>query len=87
VLDEDTFRNLERVAAAEHRPIDDVVRDAVRSYLAQRTVTDDEWRARFEALVERIQSRIPPDVTPEQIEADVAAAVAEVRQARRARRD
>ena len=41
---------------------------------------------RFAALVERIQRRMPPNVTPEEIESDITAARAEVRDAHRRRR-
>jgi hypothetical protein len=43
-----------------------------------------DWGERFDALVARIQQRIPSGVTPEEIEADITAAREEVRQIHRA---
>jgi prevent-host-death family protein len=47
---------------------------------------DPEWQRQFDEVVARIQSHIPPDLSPEEIEAEVRAAREEVRQERRARR-
>ena len=47
---------------------------------------DPEWQRQFDEVVARIQSHIPPDLTLEEIEAEVRAAREEVRQERRARR-
>lgn len=41
---------------------------------------------RFATVVDRIQRRMPPNVTPEEIEADITAARAEVRNAHGSRR-
>jgi len=43
-------------------------------------------RQRFAAIVDRIQRRMPPNVTPEEIESDITAARQEVRDAHRRRR-
>ena len=40
------------------------------------------WGRRFDALVKRIQRRVPADVSPGEIEADITEARREVRQAR-----
>lgn len=45
-----------------------------------------EWQQRFDEVVARIQSHIPLDLSPDEIEAEVRAAREEVRQERRARR-
>jgi hypothetical protein len=81
-LDEEQFRELERLALREAEPVQVLVRRAVDRYLAARS---DDWGARFDALVARVQERIPDDLTPDDIEADITAARAEVR-AERARR-
>src|SRR5690349_4813186 len=85
-LDDEQARALERVAAEEQRSVDELIRQAVGGYLAQRHHDRSDWGRRFDALVARIQSRIPPDTTPEEIEADITAARAEVRAERAAHR-
>jgi len=46
------------------------VQFAVGDYLARRHRRTD-WAKRFEEAVERIREGIPPDITPDEIEADV----------------
>jgi hypothetical protein len=48
--------------------------------------SDRSWGERFEQLHERVQRRIPPSISPEEIEAEITAAREEVRQAHRASR-
>jgi hypothetical protein len=45
-----------------------------------------DWGRRVDDLVERIQRRVPAGVTPEEIEADITAARAEVREGRQSQR-
>jgi len=85
VLDDDDIRELERLALQEGRRVEDLVREAVHNFVAERIARDPEWRARFDTLIARIQSRLPAGISPEEIEADARAALAEVREARRAR--
>jgi hypothetical protein len=81
-LEDAQIHELERLAARQAAPVDELVRRAVDRYLAAQS---DDWGARFDALVARVQSRLPDDVIPDEIEADITAARAEVR-AMRARR-
>jgi prevent-host-death family protein len=46
---------------------------------------DPEWQRRWDDVIARIQSHIPPEMTLEEIEAEVRAAHEEVRAERRAR--
>ena len=95
-LQEDQSRLLRHLAIEEGRSFTDVVREALEEYLARRGLTvrpsvavtppempDDEWRARFDAVLARIRSRVPPDMTPDEIEAEITAASEEVRQLRK----
>jgi predicted transcriptional regulator len=85
-LDEDQLRALKHLAAEERQSVADLVRRAVDDYLARRLADDTEWRQRFDQLMDRVRSRVPGDVTAEEIEADITAVREEVRQAHRARR-
>ena len=78
-LDDDQIRALKHLAAEERQTVAVLVRRAVDEYLASRFRDSADWGERFDALVARIQSRIPAGVTPEQIEADITAAHEEVR--------
>lgn len=47
---------------------------------------DPEWQRRYDDVIERLQSHIPPELTSEEIEAEVREAREEVRREHRARR-
>lgn len=85
-LDDEQLCLLKHVAAEEGKSMADVVRLAVDLYLARRLVDDEQWRERFARLITRVQQRIPPEISPEEIEADITVARGEVRQAHRATR-
>ena len=84
-LPEDQIRELEQLAASERRSLDEVVQFAVGDYLARRRGRTD-WAKRFEEAVERIREGIPPDISPDEIEADVTAAWEEHRAERATQR-
>ena len=84
-LPEEQVRELEQLAAREHRSLDEVVQFAVSDYLARRRSWAD-WGRHWNAVVADIRSGMPPDVTPEEIEADITAAFEEVRAERAAAR-
>jgi hypothetical protein len=83
-LDENQLQALKRLAVTEDQSVAAVVRDAVDTYLKDRASDDVAWSKELKQLLERVQSRIPPDITPDEIEADITSAREEVRQARRA---
>ncbi|MCC7104934.1 MAG: ribbon-helix-helix protein, CopG family, partial [Chloroflexi bacterium] len=85
-LDELRLRALEQFAAAERRSVEDLVRQAIDNYLAQRERDRPELRARLESVVAAFREGVPPDATPEEIEAEITAARAEYRAERTARR-
>jgi lipase chaperone LimK len=76
-LDEEQVRKLEQLAARQRRSVDELVRQAVDGYLAQQQRDWSEWNEQFNDFVARVRSRIPPDISPEEIEADITAARAE----------
>jgi hypothetical protein len=85
-LDGEQLRALRHLAAEEHASVADLVRKAVDAYLAPRFSSSTEWGRRFDELVDRIQRRMPPRLTSEEIEADITAARKEVREAHKAQR-
>ena len=78
-LTDEQVKELKRLAADNRRSLEEMVQIAVGDYIARRPVDWVEWGRRFDDLVERVQAHMPPDVTSEEIEADITAAVAEVR--------
>jgi hypothetical protein len=85
-LDEEQLRVLEQLAAENRQSVAEIVREAVDEYLAKRVGDGRVWRDRLDALLDRVQSRIPGDTAPDEIEADITAARDEVRRAHRAAR-
>jgi excisionase family DNA binding protein len=47
---------------------------------------EDAWQQRLDQTIERVRSRVPPEISPEEIEADITAADEEDRRERSARR-
>jgi hypothetical protein len=82
-LEEEQLRALKHLAAEEHESVALLVRRAVDEFLARRFQNADDWGRRFDELVTRIQSRVPPGLTATQIEDDITTARAEVRQLHR----
>lgn len=85
-LDERQLRALKHIAIEDRQSVAELIRCAVDAYLAKRLAEDTAWRDRLLQLLSDVQSRMPADVTPEEIEADISAARDEVRQERRAAR-
>jgi hypothetical protein len=86
-LDAEQQRALRDLASRDGREPEDVVREALDDYLARRRsqargpassprwqIAEREWRARFEALLERIRADTPPELDPEEIELEITAA-------------
>ena len=89
-LDDRQHRLLRVLADARGEPVAALVREAVDAWLQSQGVKElgeEDWRRRFEALLERrrkIWSEL--DISEEELERDVSAAVREVREARAAAR-
>lgn len=85
-LDEDQLKALKHLAVEEQQSVALLVRRAVDEFLTRQFAERTDWGDRFDALVQRIRSRVPARLTPEQIEADITAARQEVRQSHRSAR-
>lgn len=89
-VDEDQLAALRAIGRQTGRPVAALVREAVAQWLAAqgaRVLEDDEWGRRLAALLDR-RGRLAGarGRAVEDIEADVARAVAEVRRSQAARR-
>jgi hypothetical protein len=100
-LSDDQLARLRERAAASRRTLDEVLAEAVDAYLAQhsdavpadvengaraRKPFSPESQAEIDAALRRLRARVPADVTPDEIDAEIDAAWQEVRDERRARR-
>lgn len=89
-LDDADLQALRAVGSSQGRAVADLVREAVAEWLEKhgvRRIDEGEWQRRFGELLsrrERVEAEAGWD--PGRVEADVAAAIAEVREARAARR-
>jgi predicted DNA-binding protein len=89
-LGDDQLRSLRALSERRGTPVAQLVREAVDAWLESqgaRVLGEDEWSARFDALLARrrdVQRRIKPE--PDGVERDVLTTVREVRKARTARR-
>jgi plasmid stability protein len=76
-LDEDTVRSLKLLAAARGTTMSDLIRDAVRDMMAGEKQRD--WSGEIRALLDSIGRRNLPELSEEEIVAEVRAARAERR--------
>ncbi len=73
VFEDGVFKPMEKVKVKEHEKV------------TIKVISDAEWKKRFDRIIKKIHkqtSKFPP----EEIEADIAEAIKEVREAKRARR-
>ncbi len=85
-LEEDQLRALQHLAVEERQSVADLVSEAVNDYLARSLADETLWRERLEMLRERVGSRVPGDMSSQELEADISVARDEVRQLHRAAR-
>jgi len=89
-LDPDKLRALKMAAANEDASVSDLVRTAIDKFLESRTTRDGCLAQRATTLLDdvlrRVDERRPADIPQDEIERDVADAVAEARAERAARR-
>ena len=71
-LPQEQVRELERLAADEHRSVDEFVQLALGDYLARRNARA-EWAKRLDEVVAQFRAGVPTDMTPEEIEAEITA--------------
>lgn len=72
-LPEEQAREIEQLAAQEHRSFEELVQLALGDYLARRKRERSDWDRRLDEAVASIREGVPPDMTPEEIEAEIPA--------------
>src|SRR5260370_13767415 len=85
-FEDEQIRALKDLAAEERASVAELVRRAVDGYLAQRTRAARDWGERFDEVLARFRQDVPPDLTSEEIEAEITAARHEYRAERAAAR-
>lgn len=85
-LNDDQLVFLRNMAIQEHSTVAELVRQAVDSWLADKLPQHARWGEQLDAAVAQLRSRLPADVPEDEIEADVTAALDEVKAARARRR-
>lgn len=81
----DSYEELRRLAAARGSSVENLVELAISDLLRRQASSAEDWLHRWKALQAEIQRKMPSGVNGEEIEADIDAAIAEVRAERRAR--
>lgn len=71
---------LKHLAAEQGRSLSDLVRQAVSAFWVPRARRDKKWSRHFRDLIDRVQAKMPPDLTPEEVDADIAEVHAKVRE-------
>lgn len=97
-LDEEHLQQLRRRSIETGRPLIDLVRDAYHECLRGRGIDpaslvieparwppDEEWQARFDAVLGRLRAGTSLEVGDEELEAEITLAREEVRRERAAR--
>lgn len=82
-LPDEQAQELERLAARDHRDLDELVQFALSDYLGRRKSQPD-WAKRLGEAIATIRERVPAEAKPEEIESDVTAAWEEYRAERAA---
>ena len=89
-LPDEQVRALKRLGAQRRTPVSELIREAVAAWLRARrvrVVAEDESRRRFRSLLQRRRKVAATlKLGEDEVQADVARAIAEVRRTRTARR-
>jgi hypothetical protein len=70
-LDEDQQRLLKHLAVDQKRPVAELVREAINGFWVPRVRRNKTWAKRFSYLIDSVHSRIPKDISAQEIEADI----------------
>ena len=78
-LDAEQVRALKHLSAEDRSSVAELVRRAVDSYIATRLSDEAGWRERLDEFLARMRARLPADLAPGEVEADISAAREEAR--------
>jgi hypothetical protein len=84
-LSPQTYEKLRSYAARSGKTPDSAAEQLLDSELL-RSLSDEEWRVEFRRVREEVQAALPGDLSDEELDAEIAAAVQETRAGLRARR-
>jgi hypothetical protein len=84
-LSPETYEKLKALAHGQGRSPDEAAESLLDIDLRARSLSAEEWRAEFRRVRQQIQAEIPPELTDEEIQAEIDQAIAEVRADRCAR--
>ena len=84
-LPAETYEALKKSATAKGCTPDALAQSVLEAHLADGELTEAEYQRQWDDLLQRVRSRVPSELTAEEIEADVKAATDEVRDERIAR--
>jgi hypothetical protein len=83
-VDEQRLKALKHLAVSEESSVAALVREAIDLLLVSRagTLDHDDWRERLKAIVAETHAGVPRNIPMSDVDADIEAALAEVRSTR-----
>ena len=82
-MDEDQLVMLKFLAIQQGKTVAELVRTAVDHLLSEQLKNEDKWKTQFNGLINRVRSRIPNNLSSEEIENDITQAKKERKKTRR----
>ena len=73
-MDEDQLVMLKFLALQQGQTVAELVRTAVNQLLSEQLKNEDKWKTQFNGLINRVRSRIPDNLSSEEIEKDITQA-------------
>lgn len=84
-VQQSTFEAIQGIAESEGSDVNATIEKALAEFIAARHMGDAAFQQRWDKVLADIRSHIPEELTPDEIESDIDAAVNEVRAERLAR--
>lgn len=84
-VQQSTFEAIKQIAERSGSDVAATVERALEQFIAAQELSDEEYRDAWDRLLADIRSHIPKGLSPDEIEADIDAAIDEVRAERLSR--